>query len=383
MDIKEKVNLKYKFKEHLMHNVLPILDGLETFRQKELSKYNFTNFLYVGVLLLALISLIFLFNSLGTGTRGLLLVIIFFFPAAGLIGVMVLWAFIGIGFYRRRIRTNFKKYIKDACMPKTLSFFENLVYKDQEIPEGLYKESGLFSSFDIVKRDDVFSGKYKEVWYHIEEIILYKTPGILTGRYGAESFRGIVIVIPAEKFVNNQTIISSKYDSNIQNKQPHIIPTFIMLLATLCIYLLSIIFSEGIMIKSLVFAIVTGIAVLYLFFDTIQKSKKYEGVKLEDIGFDKRFAVYSKDQIEARYIVSPAFMDRLKDLQTAFGANDIKCSFWKNRVMVAISTDKDWFEVGNLKNVLPDLSQLDKFFDEMTSVYDVIDYFKLAEKTGM
>ena len=45
--------------------------------------------------------------------------------------------------------------------------------------------------------------------------------------------------------------------------------------------------------------------------DYIEK-EKLQDVKLEDISFDKRFNVYTKDQVEARYLTTPTFMERLK-----------------------------------------------------------------------
>ena len=47
--------------------------------------------------------------------------------------------------------------------------------------------------------------------------------------------------------------------------------------------------------------------------DYIEK-EKLQDVKLEDISFDKRFNVYTKDQVEARYLTTPTFMERLKNL---------------------------------------------------------------------
>ena len=108
-----------------------------------------------------------------------------------------------------------------------------------------------------------------------------------------------------------------------------------------------------------------------------------ENVKLEDVEFDKRFQVASEDQLEARYLVTPAFMGRLKDLQTSFGTNKVKCSFFNNKIMFAISTNEDLFEVGNLFVPLSNSKQMTKFFNEMTSILEMVDHFKLDQKIGL
>ena len=86
-------------------------------------------------------------------------------------------------------------------------------------------------------------------------------------------------------------------------------------------------------------------------------SKKYEKpldkVNLEDPMFSKKFDVYSSDQIEARFWVTPAFMERFQNLTTAFGTKKAKCSFYDgDKIMFAISTDKNLFEIGNIETSL-------------------------------
>ena len=114
-----------------------------------------------------------------------------------------------------------------------------------------------------------------------------------------------------------------------------------------------------------------------------RKRKHFEKVELEDVEFDKRFKVASENQIEARYLVTPAFMDRLKSLQTAFGTKNVKCSFFDDKIMFAISTNKDLFEVGTLTVPLNNSKQMTEFFNELSSILQLIDYFKLDEKTGL
>ena len=57
-------------------------------------------------------------------------------------------------------------------------------------------------------------------------------------------------------------------------------------------------------------------------------------VKLEDMEFEKEFVVYGKDQIEARYILSPALMHRILDYKRKSGGK-IYLSFVDSSVHVA------------------------------------------------
>ena len=78
----------------------------------------------------------------------------------------------------------------------------------------------------------------------------------------------------------------------------------------------------------------------------------YEGekVRLEDPDFDKQFTVYGKDQIEARYILTPSMMERLKSLRSRMGSN-VYIVFANNNIYIANNNGKDRFEIGMLSSV--------------------------------
>ena len=94
---------------------------------------------------------------------------------------------------------------------------------------------------------------------------------------------------------------------------------------------------------------------------------------------------YSSNQIEGRYLVTTSFMERFKTLHTAFGSNKAKCAFFDDKIMFAISTGKNLFELtGGIFFSLKDNEEQAKiFYEEISAIYDIIDYFKLDEKTGL
>ena len=66
-------------------------------------------------------------------------------------------------------------------------------------------------------------------------------------------------------------------------------------------------------------------------------------VKLEDPEFEKAFVVYSSDQIEARYILSPALMRRILDFKNANG-RAVHVGFANSRVYVALELRREMFD---------------------------------------
>jgi hypothetical protein len=66
-------------------------------------------------------------------------------------------------------------------------------------------------------------------------------------------------------------------------------------------------------------------------------------VKLEDVEFEKAFAVYSNDQVEARYILSTSLMQRILQFK-AKAKSGIRLSFIGNEVFIAVSLSENLFE---------------------------------------
>jgi hypothetical protein len=76
-------------------------------------------------------------------------------------------------------------------------------------------------------------------------------------------------------------------------------------------------------------------------------------------------------------------MERFKNLHTAFGSCNAKCSFYDNKIMFSISTVRNLFELGNLFLPVNNVRYVNKFLSEISAIFDLIDYFKLDEKTGL
>jgi len=106
-------------------------------------------------------------------------------------------------------------------------------------------------------------------------------------------------------------------------------------------------------------------------------------VFLEDVEFEKKYCTYSSDQIEARYLITTAFMERFKNLQTAFKTRKIFCSFFDDSVYIAPCADRDLFALGSLIKPLYDRKQFDELYNQFSAILALVDYFKLDKKLGL
>lgn len=74
-------------------------------------------------------------------------------------------------------------------------------------------------------------------------------------------------------------------------------------------------------------------------------------VTLEDIEFEKAFAVYSTDPVEARYILSTALMQRILEFKNRTG-RQISMSFIDSQVYIGIPVNKNLFETSLFTSLL-------------------------------
>ena len=240
--------------------------------------------------------------------------------------------------------------------------------------------SNLFSTFNKIKVDDAFKGNYNGVDYKIAEIKLIEQGD----KDSTTAFKGVILSVPSNKTIKANTIIATKRDMNIRNYPTGIIASIILVPILICEWFLSLKFSSDIdnFIKLIVLTIIT----LIIICSFIEKQKSMQTVKLESTNFEKRFNVFSKNQVEARYLLTPTFIEKFTRLYTAFGTNKAKCSFYKDfsgndRIMFAISTNRDLFEPGNLFTPINEPKYM--FLSDFTSIFNMIEFFKLDEKTKL
>jgi hypothetical protein len=93
-------------------------------------------------------------------------------------------------------------------------------------------------------------------------------------------------------------------------------------------------------------------------------------VKLENPEFEKEFVTYSTDQVEARYILTPAMMERLCELNNRC-SSAISLSFINSSVFIAFPLDKNYFEPPVHKSLL-DPSFLDEDTELIRFMYGII-----------
>ena len=98
-------------------------------------------------------------------------------------------------------------------------------------------------------------------------------------------------------------------------------------------------------------------------------------IKLEDPEFEKLFAVYGNDQIEARYILSTSLMRRITDFQKKTKER-IYMSFAGSKIFIAVSYARDLFEPRIFRTLL-DFAPIKQYFEDLQMAVGIADDLNL------
>ena len=229
----------------------------------------------------------------------------------------------------------------------------------------------MFSVYTYQETDDVIQGCYNEVDYTIAETKL-----VAKGNKNEfDVFKGVIISFKSNKVITAETLITTKGDNSIRNYPPNSKSVISYLIV--CCFFIPMIYIGYAIYAMVKYFNKSGMSITNLM--TTHSPLPH----IWFLTFDKKFNVYTQDQIEARYLLTPAFMERLKSLETSFGTKNIKCSFFEDNIMFAISTNKDLFELGSLYKSLKSKISIEEFYNEIHSIQEMINHLKLDEKLGL
>lgn len=273
----------------------------------------------------------------------------------------------------------FNSELKKKCMPELLKAFGEISWKPNDITISDYeiRKSELFGTYNKRTNDDTFEGNYKGLNFVVSESSLLNERGSGKNRNVWSVFDGVIVYIDSNKKIKNKTIITTKGDINVKNSDPLVWISAI----SIPIYLL----ANGLSLSLVIFILLIGLLITGLIkvFSNKKQQEILDKMILEYTEFNNKYNAYSSDQVEGRYLVTTSFMERFKTLHTAFGSKKAKGAFFDNKVMFAISTNKNLFEIGDFFHPLTDMKHINDFMKEISAIYEIIDYFKLDEKTGL
>ncbi len=294
-------------------------------------------------------------------------------------------------------QNNFRLKIKHQLLMEIFSLFGNFTYCDKElITRDEIRKTGLFRNFRYKRDDDRIAGNYKGMEVIIVETKL--THNETSGHGEQESstevtdFNGLIVKTVLNKPYKGKTILHQKAIGQAGRKQAvksllseslgeeqadkiansKVVDAVTGVLA----------FAEKLPVKNVSLS-QDGISCEFGREKETRIDWKLKEVTLEDPEFNKMYEVYSDDQVEARYIITPTFMERLKNIREVIGGFDVHCMIENRYITLFIDTPQDFFEVGNMSVPLDNKKLYESVFTQLIAIFNLIHYFKLDKKLGL
>lgn len=233
----------------------------------------------------------------------------------------------------------YKKKAKSKIMPLMLQYFEGFNYQYKKTILVDIAQTRLIDTYDGREGDDYFEGVYKNVPIKVSEE-KFKRKRIIERNGKPQTtydiiFSGVLILLKMNKDFSGQTVV-------LQDKG-----------------LLNTMSKLGHNLQGL------------------------SNVKLEDSVFEKEFEVFASDQIEARYILTTAFMERMLKLRAAYHADKIEFSFLNNQLFIALETNRDMFEPTSLFKTCLNKKLVEEAYLQIVSIFAIIDILSLDKRIGL
>lgn len=268
----------------------------------------------------------------------------------------------------------YRKQTKDLTMQKILSFWGKFDYFFEQdiIGNETVKKSELFTYYNNINADDAFSGKYDKTELKVSEHNLR----IHGSKGDTHIFKGVFVLLNFPKKFAGQTVVKSKnrnYLIFIYNPLLLLVIPMVIIPWIILAYSMS---KDGLIAFAAAFPLLIFYAAIYLIYRLYKKfhpDKATQNVALEKIDFAKKWNVLTDNQVEARYILSPVFMEQIEEIKKMFHGKSIDFSFFDNKLFIAVHTTKNLFETTSLFSKALNYHKVREVVTQLHSIFSIID----------
>lgn len=340
-------NIKEEFEQIYADKIVPIANIYEQQRLRLVRKYRFYHIL-TGIFLVLYIIPIIIYVAHGAGAGRPKGVIDLF---AQLYVIFVFCCFIPM-FFAHMLNDEFRWQTKNSILKLILNIFgEFKIRKESVISASEVSSLGIYADANGQIYDDSIEGKYKGKSVALLETVLnYTEKRSKTSdfklKFEGSLFRGIIIKIELEKKLSGLCVLYDKMDLHAK---------------------------------------------------PLNTGRPFEKIVLEDVRLNKEYEIYGTDQIEARCILTPAFMERIRSIQRRFSAKTASVALRDNNMYVflgdiyrdknakkyfkSVSFKGGFFEVGSITQTLKDKRIYEKTLCELFEIISLVDFLNSSNSS--
>lgn len=108
------------------------------------------------------------------------------------------------------------------------------------------------------------------------------------------------------------------------------------------------------------------------FFNRLSAPRGMQRAGLEDPEFERIFEVYTTDQVESRYLLTPDLMQKLVDMERTFKGGKLKACFDGGEMLITVQGG-NLFEPGSMFKPLDSPDRVRELLDDFNAVFNIID----------
>ena len=300
------------------------------------------------------------------------------YTSKGFMRIFMLLFFIG-GYAVYAPFVDYRTTTKRKVMNIILSFWGNFSYCQKDlIGNPVIERSEIFRHFNRSEVDDAFSGEYNHVSMTVSEHELR----IKGNKSDSVIFNGVLIMLDFPKKFKGKTVVLGKNRClNLLINNPVIVIPLVVIYVALfsSLYFAMKNIHHSFSYFDLVFfsapigvaALIIGVSCLIIKIKHPRKAT--EKVALEGLPFMRRWKVLTSDQVEARYILTPVFMEKMLEVKRFFKGNNIDFSFFNSKLLIAVHTCKDLFETTSLFTPALSYHKVREVIGQLHAIFSVID----------
>lgn len=260
--------------------------------------------------------------------------IVWLFVLYGNVALVWLVALFGGGMYHWMTvpKRAYRNIYKQSVLPRIAAAYGLDYQMDGRIPDRELRVSGLLPSYDSYRSEDYFSGTYKGAQLRCAEIVLTETRGSGKRRRTVTVFKGLAVIIalPRVRFYGHTIVVKN------------------------------------------------AIKLAEWMRETFGGLKRAD---LVDPVFEKTYSVFTNDQVEARYLLHPAMIERINTLDHAHAgaASALSIAYRDGCVFMLLPSHKNMFEPAGIDVPATDRAAVLSLRSHLSGVLGMIDQLEFYQ----
>ena len=304
------------FLAHYQQYILPLVEQFEKKRVAALAtlrKRRLAAVLYCAIAIAIPVGFYILFPSYEMGLS--------------IIGVIAFLFVVGTLAWANESKIKYLSSVKATIYPEVIRFFgDSFRYEPKgRASVSAFKQTGILPTYTNETLGDNVMGSYRGVRFEIVEAKLTKVTGQRRKktRRSKSVFNGILILLHMAEGAAGRSLIIKK--GSLFNDWQSVLPNDL------------------------------------------------KEVSVDDLELKSLFQVYSNDKEAAKHTITPSFLWCIHKIDNLFNGAKIRCSVHSNQLLLAISTDKKFFESTSLNQTATFVEDIKTVLQEMQLIFAVID----------